>query len=177
MGWTRTGRDAPKGCRRPARDQAGRVAPTKSRLPNDAPGTAGKASARTSAPVCGASIPDHPVILRIAHPLDLLVGHGRVDEPDSAVVSQPEVSRLDARAGDERAADGPDGSRLLREPIPEIEHHSEEDSTGCGQHQHVYGHRQLSDRWEFVEQDGDDDVEGGEEQDEACCASSCMSPP
>ena len=33
----------------------GRVAPTKSRLPKDAPSVAGKASARTSAPVCGAS--------------------------------------------------------------------------------------------------------------------------
>ena len=31
---------------------------------------------------------DHPVILRIAHPPDQLGGHGPVDEPDSAVVSQ-----------------------------------------------------------------------------------------
>ena len=52
---------------------------------------AGKASALTSAPVCGTSIPDPAVILRIAHPLDQLGGHGPVDEPDSAVVSQQEV--------------------------------------------------------------------------------------
>src|ERR1700722_15876223 len=35
--------------------QTGRVAPTYSKLPKDEPTVAGKGSARTSAPVCGAS--------------------------------------------------------------------------------------------------------------------------